>query len=311
MLAAPPPVQVVHADWGSSPAKRRLARAILTADGRYSIGPVEPVGRPERLLGDLLEVAAGETVLAGFDFPIGLPRRYAEAVGIDDFRSVLPRLGQDEWQLFYDVASTPAEITTRRPFYPNTPGGTRHLHLLQALRSASMDELRRRCERAQGGRSAASPLFWTLGPKQVGKAAIVGWRDVLAPAIRGGLPVSLWPFDGRLAELLKRPGLVVAETYPAEAYVQLGVRLRRKRDRGDRAAAAPALLAAALRSDVVLSAEARRRVEQGFASDDEFDAIVGLLAMLPIASGNRDSGEPRGDDAVERIEGWILGRPAG
>jgi hypothetical protein len=263
------------------------------------------------LLHDLLEAAAGETVLVGFDFPIGLPRRYAEAVGIDDFLSALPRLGEEEWQLFYDVASTPAEITTRRPFYPLRPGGTRHLHLLQALRLASMDELRRRCERAQSGRSAASPLFWTLGPKQVGKAAIIGWRDMLAPAIRDGLPVSLWPFDGPLAELLTRPGVVVAETYPAEAYVQLGIRLRDKGDRPRRAAAAQALLTAADRSHAVLSATARRGVGQGFSSDDEFAAFAGLLAMLAIVRGNRDGGEPRDDDAVRRVEGWILGRPAG
>jgi hypothetical protein len=309
MLAAPLPVQVVHADWGSSPAKRRLARAVLTPDGRYSLGAVEPVVQPDLLLGELLATAAGGTVLVGFDFPIGLPRRYAEAVDIDDFRSTLPRLGQEEWELFYDVASTPEEITTRRPFYPLRPGGTRHLHLLQALRSVSIDELRRRCERAQAGRPAASPLFWTLGAKQVGKAAIVGWRDVLAPAIREQLPISLWPFDGALMELLKRPGIVVAETYPAEAYVQLRIRLRRKRDRGDRAAAAPTLLAAAAQS-VMLSAAARRQVEQGFANDDEFDAFAGLVAMLPIALGKRHSGEPGDDEDVFRVEGWILGRPA-
>jgi hypothetical protein len=249
--------------------------------------------------------------LIGFDFPIGLPRRYAEAVDIDDFRSILPRLGQEEWELFYEVASTPEEIKARRPFYPLRPGGTRHLHLLQALRSASMDELRRRCERAQAGRPAASPLFWTLGAKQVGKAAIAGWRDMLAPAIREQLPMSLWPFDGPLVELLARPGLVVAETYPAEAYVQLAVCLRSKRNREECVAAAPALLSAADQSVVVLSAEARRHMEQGFASDDEFDAFAGVLAMLPIARGTGQSGEPRDDDAVLRVEGWILGRPAG
>jgi hypothetical protein len=309
MLAAPP-VQVVHADWGSSPAKRRLARAVLAADNRYELGPVEGVSDPARLLAELRDAARDQTVLVGFDFPIGLPRSYAERIGITDFHSLLPRLGQDEWQLFYDVASTPEEIAARRPFYPSRPGGTRQAHLLQALESASMDELLRRCERAQRWRPAASPLFWTLGPKQVGKAAISGWRDMLSPAVRDGTSVLLWPFDGRLNELLKRPGLVVVETYPAESYRHIGVRLRRKGDRGQRAAAAPQLLSAARSSNAVLSLAARRTVEEGFPSDDDFDAFAGLLTMLLVVRGIRKSGEPDDDDAVGLVEGWILGQTA-
>ena len=51
-----------------------------------------------------------------------------------------------------------------------------------------------------------------LGLDQVGKGAIVGWRDVLAPAVNGGNDVLLWPFDGWGVP----PNLsVVAEVYPA------------------------------------------------------------------------------------------------
>ena len=45
-------------------------------------------------------------------------------------------------------------------------------------------------------------MFWTLGGNQVGKAMIVGWRDLLAPARRAGGDVAIWPFDGALAELM-------------------------------------------------------------------------------------------------------------
>ena len=38
------------------------------------------------------------------------------------------------------------------------------------------------------------------------------------PALRGGGPVSLWPFDGALPSLLVPGNVVVAETYPAECY---------------------------------------------------------------------------------------------
>jgi hypothetical protein len=308
MLAAPPPVQVVHADWGSSPAKRRQARAVLAADNRYRIGPVEGVSDPDRLLEQLLEAARGQTVLIGFDFPIGVPRSYAERVGITDFRSILPLLGQDEWHLFYEVASTPEEITARRPFYPSRPGGTRQAHLMHALNAASMHDLLRRCERGLPWRPPASSLFWTLGPKQVGKAAIAGWRDVLSPAIRAGMPVSLWPYDGPLNALLKRRGLVVVETYPAESYRHLGIRVRRKGDARHRAAAAPELFAAAKSSNAVLSPAARRSVERGFPSDDDFDACAGLLAMLLVVRGIRKTGEPEDDNAVGLVEGWILGQ---
>jgi len=30
-------------------------------------------------------------------------------------------------------------------------------------------------------------MFWTLGGNQVGKAAISGWRELLAPARRAGI----------------------------------------------------------------------------------------------------------------------------
>jgi hypothetical protein len=43
---------------------------------------------------------------------------------------------------------------------------------------------------------------------------------VVRPALlRGG---ALWPFDGELAELADSAGLVLAETYPAEAYRMVG-----------------------------------------------------------------------------------------
>jgi hypothetical protein len=82
---------------------------------------------------------------------------------------------------------------------------------LNALEVSAIDDLRRECEKKQAGRRAACPLFWTLGASQVGKGAIVGWRDVLAPALREG-GVVLWPFDGRLPDLIKAGRIIIAET---------------------------------------------------------------------------------------------------
>ena len=91
-------------------------------------------------------------------------------------------------------------------------------------------------------------MFWTLGGNQVGKAAITGWRELLAPARRAGMDVAIWPFDGSARRLLGTHSFVVAETYPGEVYEHLGLRpaLRSrggKRRQAARAACAGLLLA--------------------------------------------------------------------
>ena len=170
-----------------------------------------------------------------------------------------------------------------------------------------MDELLRRCECAHPESRAASPLFWTLGGAQVGKAAITGWRDVLAPALRDRDEIAVWPFDGPLPELVRPRRTVVVETYPAEFYGQLGFTLRKKSDRSEQARVGGTLVRAAAAIGVELGRDARDEVERGFASDDAFDAFVGLLGMLNVLSGRRPAGEPRDDHAVVQVEGWMLG----
>jgi len=63
-------------------------------------------------------------------------------------------------------------------------------------------------------------LFWTLGGNQVGKGAISGWREMIVPRLDD---IGLWPFDGRLADLLDTRPCVIAETYPGDVYRQLGM----------------------------------------------------------------------------------------
>jgi hypothetical protein len=68
-----------------------------------------------------------------------------------------------------------------------------------------------------------------------------------------------------------------------------------------------ALSAAAARLGVELSPELRSEIDSGFAGDDQFDALVGLLGMIDVVRG-RPSGEPRDDAGVVTVEGWILGQ---
>lgn len=312
----PKPTLVAHADWGSAAAKRWLACARLQPDGRYRAEAPRPVGPLDRLLPRLAAEADGGAVLLGFDFPIGLPGAYAERAGIADFLAALPHFGAGAWAEFYLPAEHPAEISLRRPFYPRRPGGARRQHLLDGLGLPGSDALWRRCDRLTFGRGAAAPLFWTLGANQSGKAAIVGWRDVLAPALRGGEPpLALWPFAGPLDALLRPGWIVAAETYPAECYHHLGLtdggKRWSKRRPADRMAQASRLLVWAAAAGVELETELVTAIESGFGprpdGDDPFDATVGLFGMLNVVLGHRPAGEPD-DAAVRRVEGWILGQ---
>ena len=300
-----------------------MARAVNQVGGRFRAHRSEPVQNASRLLADLrASMSEGAEIIVGFDFPIGLPGRYAEAAGIVSFTSFLGDLGSGRWPEFFDVAESPDQISFSRPFYPQRPGGCKQGHLLRALDVSNMDALRRRCELPQPGRRAACPLFWTLGGQQVGKAAIAGWKEVLVPAARDeGLGLAIWPFDGSLEDVLKPGRTVVVETYPAEFYGHLGVRfpasqrgLRSgKRVSRDRAANAEALLKWAVEAGVEIDEELRLEIEDGFGDrkdgEDRFDAVVGLFGMLNVLLGRRPPGPPD-DPQFVNIEGWILGQSA-
>jgi hypothetical protein len=199
--------------------------------------PPRPVFDTLSFVDELFNAAA--PVFAGFDFPIGVPTAYGRLTGLTNFQSALEVFGQGEWAEFFVVAETPQQISRTRPFYPyRSTAEAKQEHLLHGLGIDNIDLLRRQCERATPTRRPACPLFWTLGANQVGKAAISGWTQVIAPARSRG--AHLWPFDGSLADLATGHDLVLAETYPAEAYTHLGVVFQAtmsKRRQDDRRAA--------------------------------------------------------------------------
>lgn len=304
------PELILSADWSTSPAKRRMALASRLPDGRYLVGAPEAVGPLETLLTRLERRAGpGASILIGLDHPIGVPLAWARQVGVTAFQPLLAQLGQGEWAAFFEVSDHP---TLRQPFYPRpsqVKGATSRAHLAQALGAAHPRELLRRCERPTPTRKAAECLFFTLGGAQVGRAAISGWRELLQPAL---YRLRLWPFDGPLATLLAQPGVTVAEIYPAEAYGQLGVSIgsrhrTSKRHRAHRQAACAGWLTEGLAAGIALTNEARAAIASGFASEDDFDAMAGLLGMLLVVLGHRAAGEPA-DAEVRSVEGWILGQ---
>jgi hypothetical protein len=307
---------VAHADWSVHPGKRWMARAVRQPGGGYLAAAPAPVGPLATFWDRLMDGAGTGSILVGFDFPIGLPAAYVRRAGIEDFVTALAGFGAGRWRDFYQVAVSPEQIAPARPFYPDRPGSRRRRHLLEGLGLKTWDELHRRCDGATPRRRAACPMFWTLGGNQVGKAMIVGWRDLLAPARRGGVDVAIWPFDGALADLLRVHRFVVAETYPGEVYGHLGLSLRArggKRSHAARSANAQLLLDWAGHAALDLAPELRAEIAAGFGhqpgADDRFDAVIGLFGLINVVTGGRPSGEPD-DPVVRRVEGWILGQDA-
>jgi hypothetical protein len=315
------PDLVVHADWSKNPRKRWMAIARLSQPGKYNAEYPSPAGDTGNLLLRLSDsVGKYGTVLLGFDFPIGLPLKFAQKLGVSEFLELLPQLGQGKWRDFYSPAETAEQIRLTRPFYPQRPGGKKQSDLVEALGMISINDLRRRCELAHASRRAAAPLFWTIGAQQVGKAAISGWREVLGPGMHRKEPnLFIWPFSGELVDLLKVGRIVVAETYPAEIYSHLGISFPRpgsgkkggKRDQKARSNPAKQLFEWARHADVTLSEKLQAAIRDGFGptpnGEDLFDASIGLLGLLNVILGFRSPGEPR-DDGIRKVEGWILGQ---
>ncbi len=300
------PSRIVSVDWSIDDKKRWMARAIRSDYGKYVVFPPEPVGDHLTLLKRRATRGHGEAVLIGFDFPIGLPRAYANRIGVETFRSATGAFGREECENFYHVSSQP---TLREPFYP-PPTQERARYSKEELWKAlgiRQSELLRRCDERTANRGAAECLFWTIGGKQVGRAAIIGWRDVIAPALDS---ILIWPFDGNLDRLFESSGVVIAEIYPAEACCHLNLNIgskigRSKRRRADRRSVASAILACTS-NEIEISEPARSWIEWGFLDEDDFDAMVGLLSMLMNVTGETVFRAPD-DPSVRQIEGWILG----
>ncbi|WP_242361105.1 MULTISPECIES: hypothetical protein [unclassified Anaeromyxobacter] len=316
-MPAPLPVDLLAAaDWSVSERKRWLALAQRGADGRWRAGGARPVGRAETLVARLARRAGTRRrALLGLDLPIGVPAAYAARVGADSFLAWAPGLGAPPYEAFFTPAATAAEITLHRPFYPERArraGVVRQAELCAALGVPGFDALRRACDRARPGRRAAEALFWTVGGKQVGKAALAGWRDVVLPALRDAR-AAIWPFQGELATLLRPGAVVLAEIYPADAWRRLGAAPVSKRDPASRLAACAALGRWLRAAGVFASRRLSTQLAEGFGrrpdGEDAFDAVVALLGMLDVVLGRTALFEP--EQEARAVEGWILGLDPG
>ena len=297
------------------PARRWQAKATLIAN-HYTAQDPEPVAPLETLIARIA-TQRGPTgsALVGFDFPIGLPLHYAQTSQIPSFLDFLQSLAQDpQWANFYTVAKNHEEISHHRPFYPHGPGNKRQAHLLKAHAAEDLDQLRRQCEQAQPNRRAANPLFWTLGASQAGKGAIVGWRDLIVPALANrssNQHVNLWPFQGPLSELLQPNTTVLAETYPTQYHHNLlGESLIGKGKPKTRKKFATHLLNWAEKHYLHLTPQLTQSIQEGFPQgDDAFDAVLGLFGMIELTETYNPTHHEPPTETIRNIEGWILGQP--
>ena len=285
-------------------------------DGFWQIGAPEKVADAATLAARLLDRAAGAAVALGVDFPLGLPRAYSKIAGIANFTTWLA--GLDPSDDVFRPCATLDEVSLARPFYPlkSVAGAGQMARLAAALGLNDVAALRRAVDWRTARRPPGAPLFWTMGANQCGKAALSGWRNCLLPASARKVPLRLWPFAGRLPDLLAPGCVAIAETYPAEAMVQTGLKLAgSKRRRKDRAALSPALRAhfAARRHNPTRDLVAL--IEDGFGTrpegEDAFDSLLGVLGLIRVIDGAPDGTEAGlpGDTAVIRAaEGWVLGQ---
>ena len=280
--------------------------------GCWAVAAPCPVGDVSTLLARL--AASGAAVAFGVDFPLGLPRAYAARhVAEADFPSFLRGLA--DRPAFFTVCDDLAELAPGRPFYPRRGAAdmTRLSHAA-ALGLGDAAGLSRLCDRATAERPAGAPLFWTLGANQTGKAALSAWLDMLLPGLARPARPALWPFEGPFRSLLQPGRVAVAETYPAEAMRQLGIRMDgSKRRQADRARLADGLQAALRQAWATADATLALGIRTGFgvdaAGEDRFDSLLGLLCVLAVLDGRRPDTAPA-DPWVQRWEGWVLGQTA-
>jgi hypothetical protein len=305
---------LIHADWSANEASKRQMAVAERASVGWQVTDVKQV--PPNFLE--VQLFGKKRVLAGFDFPIGLPAAYGKQTGFRDFREALAAFGDGDWAEFYTVAEEKKDISIQRPFYPKNvmpKGSKKRTYLLEALLrkeldTARADDLRRRCEYRTQKRPAASPIFWTLGAKQVGKAAIDGWQHVIRPALERG--ARLWPFDGRLADLSNAANCVLCETYPAEAYGHISNQfpVKGKRKQEVRRAGAEEMRKFAPQCGIEFAAKVQKQMGDGFGPDpsgeDAYDALAGLLSMIAVVQQHRDECGPLTPDELA-WEGWIMG----
>ena len=274
----------VAIDWSGAKGKRHKGIAIAEARGAAAPRLVRPghIWSREEVLAWLLERAAKEATLFGFDFSSVPPliERGEYLPGEPD----VPRTAREFWA-YVDRVSTDEdlgaasflEVAHRRHFYFGIADGVKagFMHFRQCDRRLN----------AQGGRKIAS-TYDAIGAAQVAKASFSGMR--LLHRLDG--KVAIWPMDP-----LPERGSVVVEIYTRIYLRRAGMTGVKLRSRAELNRALKALG----------SPLARLRFEP---NDHQTDALVTAAGMRQLVTTEPRAFDPEGlTPQIALTEGWTFG----
>jgi hypothetical protein len=274
----------VAIDWSGAKGRRHKGIAIAEARGDSAPRLVRPghVWAREEVLAWLLDRAAGEPTLFGFDFSFAPPivERGEYLPGEPD----VPRTAREFWA-YVDATSDDEDLGAasflesahRRHFYFGIADGVKagFMHFRQC--DARLN--------AQGGRKTAS-AYDAIGAAQVAKASFSGMR--LLHRLDG--KVAIWPMDP-----LPESGSTVVEIYTRIYLRRAGLSGVKLRSRAD--------LNRALKG--LGGPRARLRFEP---NDHQTDALVTAAGMRALALKEPRAFDPEGlTPEIARSEGWTFG----
>jgi hypothetical protein len=273
----------VAIDWSGAKGRRHKGIAIAEARGEAAPRLIRPihVWSREEVLDWLLERAASEPTLFGFDFSFAPPliERGEYLPGEPD----VPATAREFWAYVDGLADDEdlgaasfLEQAHRKHFYFGIADGVK------------ADFVRfRQCDQAlnaQGGRKTAS-AYDAIGAAQVAKASFSGMR--LLHRING--KVAIWPMDP-----LTENGSAVVEIYTRIYLRRAGLSGRKVRSRTELNQALIGLR----------SAPARLRFEP---NDHQTDALVTAAGMRALAIDPRAFAPAGLTREIARSEGWTFG----
>jgi len=213
------------------------------------------------------------------DVPIGLPTDFPEVYqDFDGFVSWLFAENRN-WQQM--VCTSIGEQKGEQPFVTCKKGEKKLTGKFPL----------RQCDKL----AKAESVYWCLGPKQVGKAALQFWRETLVPLkAHFGDRLAVWPFQ----KIEDRHDVVVAECYPASFIMSVWNRRVKKTDALDRVAALDARRASLLELCDI------KTLLHAASSEDEFDMFTTAVALAEALRSKKDVlAFPQ---LAVPFEGWML-----
>jgi hypothetical protein len=271
-------------DWSGAKGKRHKGIAIAEARGQSAPRLVRAghVWSREEVLGWLIERAAKEPTLFGFDFSFAPPiaERGEYLIG----EPGVPKTARGFWAYVdgkcddEDLgAASFLEVAHRRHFYFGIADGVKAEFVRFRQCDARLN--------AQGGRKTAS-AYDAIGAAQVAKASFAGMR--LLHRLDG--KVAIWPMDP-----LPERGSAVVEIYTR-------IYLRRAGMSGGKLRSREALN---LALEGLGSPPTRLRFEP---NDHQTDALVTAAGMRQLATTEPRAFDPVGlTPEIARSEGWTFG----